>query len=402
MTRYYPYIIVGGGMTADAAVKGIRDLDAEGEIALFSEESHPPYKRPPLSKDLWFGKKESEIWCSSPDHEGVTLYFAHSICGLDPEKNLVTDVKGNEFSYGKLLLATGGRPATLDVFDDRVIYFRTLEDCRAIQSLLPGIDSIAVVGGGFIGSEMAAALVDRGASVTLLFPEKGVGAKIFPEGLSLRLNQLYRDKGVDVVPGVKVTSVTPEGETVSLTLTKENEESEHTHTVDLVVVGIGLVPNTELAERGGLPVRDGIIADACLKAGHPAIFTAGDASRFPCEGLNGLIHVEHEDHAVTGGRHAGRAMTGEERPYNHLPFFYSDLFHVGYEAVGECDPSLNVVEDWISEYEKGVIYYMNDGHLTGVLLLDVWNKVDEARERICSTEETDAKNLIGSIRPDKE
>ncbi|HPR62770.1 MAG TPA: FAD-dependent oxidoreductase [Thermoanaerobaculia bacterium] len=397
MTKHFPYIIVGGGMTADAAVSGIREIDSDREIALFTREPHPPYDRPPLSKSIWEWKKEDKIWREASRSEGVAIHTETDIRQLIPADHKVVDSAGNEYTYGKLLLATGGKPITLGPYDKRIIHFRTLDDYRTIKSFLPEIEHLTIVGGGFIGSEMAAALVDRVSTLQMFFPESGIGAKIMPEQTSHYLNDLFRKKGVDIQARTRVKALEPAGSTVKLTIETAGNSKEKTLETDLVVIGAGLSPNVDLAERAGLMTDDGIIADSALRAGHPSIFTAGDVAKFPCTGFEGLIRVEHEDNALQGGQHAGRAMAGEVRAYDHLPFFYSDLFHIGYEAVGQCDSTLSVIEDWTTPHEKGVLYYVDEERLRGVLLMDVWGKVDAARKMICSHKTVHPDQLPGTL-----
>jgi 3-phenylpropionate/trans-cinnamate dioxygenase ferredoxin reductase component len=156
---------------------------------------------------------------------------------------------------------------------------------------------------------------------------------------------------------------------------------------DAVVAGLGVVPNTELADAAGLEVNDGIVVDeyGCVRA-HDDVFAAGDVARFPVPALGILLRIEHEDHANSHGRAVGANMADAGRPYDHLPFFYSDLFDLGYEAVGLVDSRLDAVENWQEPYRKGVVTYVEDGSPRGVLLWNVWGKLDAARELIVSGE----------------
>jgi NADPH-dependent 2,4-dienoyl-CoA reductase/sulfur reductase-like enzyme len=154
-----------------------------------------------------------------------------------------------------------------------------------------------------------------------------------------------------------------------------------------VVAGLGVVPNTELAEGAGLEVNDGIVVDEYGRVrGHDDVFAAGDVARFPVPALGILLRIEHEDHANSHGRLVGANMAGAETPYDHLPFFYSDLFDLGYEAVGLVDSRLEAVENWQEPYRKGVVTYVEDGSPRGVLLWNVWDKLDAARELIVAGE----------------
>ena len=358
------YLIIGGGMTADAAVKGIREHDADGSIVLVGDEQHAPYKRPPLSKDLWSGGDEAKIWRNTAD-AGADLRLGRRIVALDLDGRSATDDQGADYTWDKLLLATGGSPRRLGGDDGQVVYFRTLDDYRALREQVGDGTRVTVVGGGFIGSELAAAFVGAGAKVTMLFPEPTVGFRLFPRALGDFVTGYYRERGIDVRTG----------ETVANPAELD---------ADVVVAGLGILPNVELAEAAGLPVDNGIVVDEYGRVdGRDDVFAAGDVANFPSPVLGKRFRVEHEDHANTHGKVVGANMAGAGIVYDHMPFFYSDLFDLGYEAVGEIDSRLATVEDWQEPNRKGTIAYVDDdGRPRGFLLWNVWSKVDAARDAI--------------------
>src|SRR5512143_825852 len=206
MKQHYRYLIVGGGMTADAAVRGIRKIDPSGAIAMFSDERDPPYNRPPLSKSLWKNKPFESIW-RSINGLNVDLQLGKRIVALDAGEKTVTDENGNEYTYEKLLLATGGSVRRLPDADDRVIYFRTAGDYRKLRGLSEQGSEFVVIGGGFIGSEVAAALAMNGKKVTMIFPSSGIGSRVYPQPLAAFLNSYYREKGVTLLASETVRSV---------------------------------------------------------------------------------------------------------------------------------------------------------------------------------------------------
>lgn len=388
----YEYLIIGGGMTADAAVRGIRKVDRDGSIGLLSAEKEPPYDRPPLSKALWKGKALEKIWRKTEAQEGVELHLDARATGLDPKAKRVTLQNGKAYTYDRCLLATGGSARRLRSAPEDVIYFRTLEDYRRLRELAGAGRRIAVLGGGFIGSEIAAALATNETEVVMLFPEEGIGGRIFPAEHARFLNEYYRDRGVEVRSGVMVTAVSVKGSKWTL----ETDAGERL-SADAVVAGLGIRPSSELAESAGLPVDDGIVVNDDCSAGDPDVFAAGDVARFDNPALAMRIRVEHEDNANTMGMHAGSAMAGAVEPYAHLPFFYSDLFDLGYEAVGLLDSRLETVIDWSEPHKKGVLYYLEKGRVRGVLLWNVWEQVPAARALIAERGPFRAADLKGRL-----
>jgi len=391
----YKYLIVGGGMTAAAAVEGIREIDSSGGIGLISAESDPPYDRPPLSKSLWKGKPLARIWRKTEDKE-VKVYLDRVVKEIVPEQKRVVDDKGDIFTYQKLLLATGGRPRQLAFGDGQIIYFRTLSDYRRLQALAETGRRFAVIGGGFIGSEIAAALAMNGKEVVMIFPGKDIGDRVFPRPLARFVSNFYTKKGVEVLAGEKIIGLETQGnQRVLKTSTKREIEA------DGVVAGVGIEPNVELAQTVGLEVENGIIVDEFLRTSHPDIHAAGDVAAFYNPALGKHIRVEHEDNANAMGRMAGRNMAGKAEPYHHLPFFYSDMFDLGYEAVGEVDSSLETFADWKRPNEEGVIYYLQNGRVRGVLLWNVWEQVEAARQLIAEPGPFTVRNLKGRLAHSK-
>ena len=375
----YRYLIIGGGMTGDAAARAIREIDAKGNIGIISSEPHPPYARPPLSKALWKGEPEEAIW-KHTETAGVELRLSRRVTAIDPQKKTVTDDRHNAVSYDKLLLATGGTPRRLPLQTDQIIYYRTYDDYRRLRALANEKLKFLVLGGGFIGSEVAAALRMAGRDVTMLIPEDGIGARVFPADLSRFLVDYYREQGVDVRTGEGLASLTPSAGKVSVKTTKGNEMP-----VDVIVAGLGIQPNVDLAEQAGVHAENGIVVDELLRTNVSDIFAAGDVANFYNPQLDTRMRVEHEDNANSMGAAAGRSMAGKGAPYTHLPFFYSDLFQLGYEAVGELDPRLETESDWKEPFREGVIYYLKDGRVRGVLLWNTWGQVDNARSLVGKT-----------------
>lgn len=388
----YKYLIIGGGMTADAAVKGIREIDTEGSIGLFSMEADPPYNRPPLSKSLWKGKALDSIWRHTQE-KNATLYLGQTIVSMNANNQTILDDQGIEFHGEKLLIATGGTPRRLPFGGENIIYFRTLKVYRHLAKMCKISQDFVIIGGGFIGAEVAAALALNDKKVTMIFPEAGIGARIYPPDLTKYLNQYYMNKGVNVLSGEQVTDVSSHNNhLVVKTLSGRDVVANG------VVAGIGIEPDIELAKKAGLQVEKGIIVNKLLLTSHPNIYAAGDVAEFFNPILGKRIRLEHEDNANSMGRQAGRNMAGASESYTYLPYFYSDLFELGYEAVGELDSRLVSAADWVEPFKKGIIYYFRDDRICGVLLWNVWDKVPVARALIAQPgpfkpEDLTAKNL---------
>jgi 3-phenylpropionate/trans-cinnamate dioxygenase ferredoxin reductase subunit len=396
--RDFKYLVIGGGMAADSATKGIRELDGSGTIGLIGAEPDAPYDRPPLSKKLWFGDPFESIWRETGTR-GVELFLGRTARAIDPESRIATDDQGTAYHYSKLLLATGGNPRRFDWDASRgqgynsrglITYYRTVQDYRHVRQQTETNERFAVIGGGFIGSEMAAALATVKKQVVILMPEAGICSRVFPAELASFVTDFFRQKGVEVRTGETVTGVRPNGERVVLAL-RGGAELE----ADGVVAGIGITPDVALAKQAGLAIGDGVVVDELLRTSNHDIFAAGDVAEFYSPLLDKRIRQEHEDNADRTGRQAGRNMAGAGEPFHHLSLFYSDLFELGYEAVGEIDTRLETIVDWVEPFRKGVVFYMENGRVRGVMLWNVWKKVPAARKLIAQPGPLTAKDLVG-------
>ncbi len=387
----YTYLIVGGGMTADAAAHAIHEADPKGSIGLVGAEPHPPYDRPPLSKALWKGEPEEKVWRKTTE-TGAELHLGRPVTAVDPRGHTATDDRGTIYRFKKLLLATGGTPRRLPLKTDQIIYYRTFDDYRRLRALAGNDVRFAVMGGGFIGSEVTAALRMQGRNVTMLVPEAGVGARVFPADLSGFLVDYYRNKGVTMRMGEGMAGLEPRAGACLVRTTTGGEL-----TADVIVAGLGIVPAVDLAEEAGLSVDNGIVVDEFCRTSQTDVYAAGDVANFANPALGTRLRVEHEDNANTMGRVAGLNMAGRATPYHHLPFFYSDLFELGYEAVGDVDARLETVADWKEPFREGVVYYLKNGRVRGVLLWNTWGQVDNARALIADPGPFKPETLKGRL-----
>jgi NADPH-dependent 2,4-dienoyl-CoA reductase/sulfur reductase-like enzyme len=335
-----------------------------------------------LSKKLWTGAKRVEEIFVHPDsfytQHGVELKLETDVAELDASAHIVRDIEGNRLGYKKLLLATGGTPRRLTIpggDSEGISYYRTLNDYRQVRAAAAPGKSAVVIGGGFIGSEMAASLSVNGLSVTMIFPDPWLVARVFPESLGRALTDYYRTKGIVVVQDAAV-AIEPAGKG-HVVHTRSGQQIR----ADLIVVGVGITPNISLAQAAGVKVGNGIVVDEFLRTSNPDIYAAGDVAFFP-ENVLGPRRIEHWDNAISQGKHAGRNMAGANEPFAELPYFFSDLFEFGYEAVGDVDSRLQTFADWQEPNKTGVIYYLGDGRVRGAMMCNVWEKVDAARELI--------------------
>jgi 3-phenylpropionate/trans-cinnamate dioxygenase ferredoxin reductase subunit len=396
----YTYLIVGGGLTGASAAQEIRERDKSGSVLLIGAEKHLPYDRPPLSKKLWFGqKKVEEIFLHDMnfyDQNHMELMVDTKVISLDVKNKTVTDERGGSYGYEKLLLATGGIPRTLPVHGgdlEGICYYRFLDDYLRIKKEAKEGKSALIIGGGFIGSEIAAALNINKIDVTMIFPEPYLVHRIFPEGLGQAIQGHYIQKGVKILSGDKPVSIVRK-ESKFLTRTNKGKQIES----DLLIVGIGIKPAFDLAVRAGLKTENGISVNEYLQTSHPDVYAAGDNTLFPYQALGQNMRIEHWDNAANQGKWAGRNMTGDKVPYDYMPYFFSDLFEFGYEAVGEVDFRLETYADWQKENDTGVIYYLKDGKIRGVMMCNVWEKVDAARGLIKAGKQVKPEDLRGAIR----
>ncbi len=395
----YDYVIVGGGVAAASAVSGIRSQDGGGTIAVLGSEPDKPVYRPALSKDLWL-KDDATVEGNSlagdlDDDDHVDLVVDTTVTAIAPDAHAVRLADGSSVGYGKLLLATGAEPRTLGLDPGpRVVYYRTTADYQRLRALVGPDSHVVVVGGGYIGSEITSALVQNDIAVTLVLDLEDVQEQMFPRALAASLTKAFEDRGVTVVHGT-VAGGEDTGDGVRVRLDDGTDI-----VADAAVIGVGVLPRTGLAEAAGLDVDNGIVVDDHLRTSATDVYAAGDVAAYP-DALLGRRRVEHVDHAEKSGELAGRVMAGADDTYSYTPFFWSDILDAGYEAIGETSSRLDMVEDWKDgQIGTGVVYYLKAGEVRGVVLWNVWDSVDRARELIAETVKepvSDPESLRGRI-----
>ena len=394
----FRYLIVGGGMVADAAARGVRELDADGSIGIVSEDVDRPYARPALSKKLWTDPDFS--WDEKVDlhteETGAQFVLGTAVTAIDRAAKTVTTADGSTHGYERLLIATGGKPRSLPGLapSDRVLDYRSAADYRRLRELADAGAHVAVVGGSYIGTEIAAGIVQNGARVTLVDPDEVVGGRMFPEDLARAFQQRFVDHGVELRTGRRVEQGVETDGGVVLTL-----DDGSVIEADAVVAGLGIEPQTGLAADAGLTVRDGIVVSSTLLTDDDSVFAAGDVAEYP-DRILGTRRVEHVDNAKQQGRQAGRNLADADETYDHTPMFYSNVFDMGYEAVGRVSTELDTLEDWHDPLTTGVVYYLDDdGTVRGVLLWNVPDQTDAARQVLAEANSLTPDMLRGRITP---
>ncbi|XP_060911555.1 apoptosis-inducing factor 1, mitochondrial isoform X5 [Labrus mixtus] len=473
-----PYLLIGGGTASFAAARSIRARDPDAKVLIVTDEPDLPYMRPPLSKELWFSDdpsvtetlrfkqwngKERSIYfqpasfyinpeeLEGAENGGVAVLTGRKVVHMDVRGNKVKLDDDTEISYDKCLIATGGVPRNLQVMErageevmKRTTLFRKVDDFKSLDKVSRNIKSITIIGGGFLGSELACALGrrsnDSGLEVIQMYPEKGNMGKVLPEYLSNWTTEKVKREGVKIISEALVKSVTCKDDKVEILL-KDGRLVKTDH----IVAAVGLEPNVDLAKSAGLEVDSdfgGFRVNAELQA-RSNIWVAGDAACFYDIRL-GRRRVEHHDHAVVSGRLAGENMTGANKPYWHQSMFWSDLGpDVGYEAIGIVDSSLPTVgvfakatskdtpraateksgtgirsesetedtatspvasstpapsvEQHRDDYGKGVIFYLRDKVVVGIILWNVFNRMPIARKIIKDGEEHADLNEVAKL-----
>ena len=394
--KTYDYVLVGGGMGAGFATLGIREQDKDGSVLIISNETHVPYERPALTKKLWiddeFKEDDTKI---GAEEENVEIVFEREVTKISPEDKTVTLENGDVVDYGQLLLSTGGEPRSIDGPEDEAVFtFRELDDYRKLRERSGENQEVIIVGGGYIGSELAASLSQNNTKVTIVFPQNHLGEEMFPKELLEEYNQLFKDHGVELINGREAKSYRREGEQVVLTLDDDSEVKG-----DTIVIGLGVSPRTQLAEESGLETADeGVVVNEWLQTSDKNIWAAADIATYP-DAIFGRQRLEHVDHARHSGRQVGKNMAGAKEAYTHTPYLYSMLYSLNWEAVGTLDPSLDTLFDHREDGE--IVFYLDEDKLKGILLWNVEVDLDDVRELI-DQPPANKEDLIGALKEQKE
>jgi len=336
------YLILGGGMVAGYASKELVKLGLKpGELMIVSADEDLPYERPPLSKGFLSGKDtEESTFINSADFyekQGIQLTLRTTIVSTDLKSRMLRSSSDEEFSFQKLLLATGARARRLDLPGSNlanIFYLRSMADSRNIRSRASGAKRAVVIGGGFIGMEVASVLAQKGIETSMIIPETRVLSRVFTAQVSVFFERYYTERGVKLIKQASVATFEGERTVRSVALADGQKL-----TCDLAVVGVGAVPATEAFANSGIAMDNGVIVNEYLETNCPDVCAAGDIANYPDLIFGKRRRVEHWDNAVSQGQHWAQVMLGERKPFHHVPYFFSDVFDLSYELWGDATGS---------------------------------------------------------------
>lgn len=389
------FLVVGAGLAGMSAAMQLRTDGFDGRILVLGEEQHPPYSRPPLSKGLVRGKDSLESTYLRPqrlyERRAIEFELGVRVDELDVASRRVRLDDGRWLAYDKLLLATGGRARSLPDTEGLpgVHLLRTLDDAVAIRDRLADGASLAVVGAGFIGAELAASARAMGSDVGLLEAAPYPLARVLPPVLGSFYLGLHRKHGVDVRVGTGVEHVESHGHKAHALTTEDRWVS-----ADLLVVAVGLVPNTEVAEAAGIAVNDGILVDEHCRTSAPDVFAAGDVANHPQPFSGSRSRIEHWQTAQHHGAHAARNMLGKPEAFTQVPWVWSDQYDVRLEIAGRPMATDEVLLRGRLEEHDASAFLLRDGRLIAMVGVNRGSDVRAARALIATAHEPDRSLLI--------
>ena len=354
-------VIIGCGQAGGQAAASLRQEKYEGPITMIGQEPYIPYQRPPLSKQYLSGEQEKEKLSlrqeSFYSEKEINLMLETSVLSLDPHKKELQLIKGETVTYDKLLIATGGRPRKLEV-DGHTLkgihYLRNIDDVDAIKTQMSTSQNLVIVGGGYIGLEVASVAIKRGLTVSVLEMESRILERVTTEEMSAFYHQLHTDEGVNILTSTQAKAFKG-SETVERVVC-----GDHEIPADLVIIGIGILPNTEMAEAAGLETNNGLVVDEQCRTSNEHIFAAGDCTNHPNPILNRRLRLESVPNAMEQGRVAASNMLGGSKSYASMPWFWSDQYEHKLQMVGFSKDSDQSVVRGDMESKSFTVFYLKD------------------------------------------
>jgi NADPH-dependent 2,4-dienoyl-CoA reductase/sulfur reductase-like enzyme len=372
-------VILGGGMVAGYAAKQLVELGLpKGELAILSGDYTVPYERPPLSKSFLAGKDSEDGIKINPEdfykkHE-IELRLQCEIATVDVKRKRLILKNSDEFGFQKLIIATGARPRTLNIPGSRLqnlFYLRTVNDSRNIRNAAQKVKHALVVGGGFIGMEVATVFAQKGIEVVMVLNDDRLFKRLFSPEMSSFFESYYADRGVRLIKSMTITEFRGDVAVNSAVL-----KDGQTVPSDLVVAGIGVQPAIEVVTNSGLDLGDGIIVNEYLQTSHPDVFAAGDVANYQDVLFSKRRRVEHWDNAVSQGQYCARSLMGDRTPFRHVPYFFSDVFDLSYEYWGDSSGADQVIHRGDVSSNSFSVWWL---HQQRVVAAFTMNRPDEER-----------------------
>lgn len=398
------HVVIGAGHAGGRAVEAMRNAGFEGEIVLVGAEKHLPYERPPLSKEILQAKSDYIFPYIRPqeyfDEQKIELRLGNAATAIAPMAKSVTLADGETISYDKLLLTTGGRVRTLPLPGDNlngVHYLRTLDEGHAIEAALGKGKKLVVIGGGFIGLEVAASARQRGGSVTVLEIADRLMGRGVPHSISQYFLDLHLSNGVDIHLGTGVERIEGDGVVSGIT----TSTGEHLD-ADMVVIGIGIIPETDLAEDAGLKVKNGIIVDEFCRTSATDIYAAGDVTSHFSPFAGRHIRLEAWQCAQNMAIVAAKIMCGEEAAYSEVPWMWSDQFGTNLQVAGLPDTWDNIVGRGDAASGNYIGFVLNGGNISGAIALNQPRDLRLARRMMDAGKEYTAAELADTANSIRE
>ena len=395
MAQNETYVIVGAGIAGGTAAETLRKQGFDGEVHLVGAEPHRPYDRPPLSKEFLSGaKEESKLFFKTEDfyaEQSIELHLGTEAASLDPSSNTVTLSNGESLHYDKLLLATGSQVKRLPIPGsnlDGVHYLRNIEDSKAIAQSMKDAGKVVVVGAGFIGSEVAAVCKTAGLEVTVLEIQSQPMAHILGTEMGAIYANLHTSRGIDLRLGEGISEIRGQTRAQQVITDKGNAID-----CDLVVIGVGIAPDTSLAEAAGLDVERGILIDEHCRTSDPNIFAAGDVANWFHPGLGHRLRVEHWDNALNQGAAAAKSMLGNPETYAPVLYFWSDQYDLNIQYLGHATEWDDIAVRGDPAEEKFSAFYLKDGSVHGALIVNNFRDIRPTRTLIGQKTPVDANSL---------
>ena len=397
-------VILGGGMVAGYAAKQLVELGLpKGDLAILSSDNAVPYERPPLSKSFLAGKdSEDAIKINQEDFyekQGIELKLGYDVATVDLKRKRLILKGGDEFGFQKLVIATGAHPRTLNIPGSglhNLYYLRTLNDSKSIRDAAEKVKHAVVIGGGFIGMEVAAVLAQEGIEVAMVLNEDRVFKRLFSPEMSSFFETYYGARGVRLIKSMSVTEFRGD-ETVRWAVLRDGRTIQG----DLVVAGIGVRPAIEVVMSSGLDLGDGILVNEYLQTSHPDVLAAGDVANYQDMLFGKRRRVEHWDNAVSQGQYCSRSLMGDKAPFRHVPYFFSDVFDLSYEYWGDSADADEVVHRGDLSSNSFSVWWVRQQRVVAAFTM---NRPDEERnvapkwiesgQRVSITKLTDASQPI--------